>query len=327
MPRLPEQIEGPAFGMMTIFDEIAQSHPLPLDLTSGTHESFVVYDGVARGISVLARCSWRKALLGFKIDPHEGDIAVTVDVTLDEVTHRWWLNRYEDLGRADSERVRHVVVRAQGDVVGGFTVSGDSQQISHTFVVRGDQMQPGGLLMLELLGFEDRAFVEEVNAEPLQGLQLDAIRIRPTASGPGPQVYVDTRHSARRSPQGCVVTREEPFSLRFRLAEQPPLPETLSSSSLSRAVGRGLRKAGVLSRSALRRSGRFARDAEAVTDAFRVDAFRPDGRAVDVSVALLEDDVLQLTFPAGVVFFELATREEALGRLGYDGVAFDFLAN
>jgi hypothetical protein len=318
-----DHTDAPAFGMMTIFDEIAESHPIPIELTSGAHESFVVFDGVSRGVAVLARFAWWKAMLGFKLDPHEGDVAVTLNVTLDDVAHAWWGRKFTDLGKVDSRRVRHVVILAQGDVVGGFTVAGEEQKISHTFVMRGDLAGPGGLLMLELVGFDGTAFEGPTNIEPLQGLQLDSISIAPATSVPGPQVYVDAAGpDSRTTPQGSVVTRDEPARVGFRVVERPPLSPAARSSALGKTIGRGVRKAGVVGRGYLRRSGRFARDSEAVQQAFRVDAFRPDHSTVDVGIAMLDDDVIELTFPAApegaqVVFFELGTREPHLARLGY----------
>lgn len=318
-----ESMETPVFGMMTIFDEIAESHPIPIDLTSGTHESFVVYDGVSRGISVLARCTWHKALLGFKVDSHQGDISVTVNITLDDVAHNWWGRKYQDLEEIDSRRVRHILIRAQGDVVGGFTVGGEAQKIKHTFVIAGDRVKPGGLLMLELLPFGGEEFEGPVNVQPLLGLQLDSINILPATSAPSAQTYVDVaRHDLASTTQGSITTQGEPVKIQFRIAEQPPLAPSLQSFPFSKTLKRGIRKAGVVRRSALRRSGRLLRDAKFVHRAFRVDALRQDHSSVDVDIELLGDDILELTFPADksgrqLLFFELGVRQQHLAEVGY----------
>ena len=323
MTTTSESTEAPAFGMMTIFDEIAESHSIPVDLASGTHESFVVYDGVARGISVLARCTWHKALLGFKVVPYDGDISVTLNITLDDVTHTWWGRKHKDLEKTESRRVRHILIRAQGDVVGGFTVGGDAQRIMHTFVMPGDRVNPGGLLMLELLPFDGEAFEGPINVQPVLGLQLDSIQVLPAISAPGAQTYVDVvRLDHASTTQGSVTMQDEPVRIRFRIAEQPPLPPSLQSFPLAKALGRGMRKAGVVRRRALRRSGRSRHDAESVRQAFRVNAFCQDRSSVAVGVELLGDDILELTFPADgsarqLMFFELDVREDHLADVGY----------
>lgn len=315
------------FGMTTIFDEVADAHPIPLDITSGAHESFVVYDGVTRGIAVLARCSWRKAMLGFKVEPHDGDVAVTLNITLDDVAHRWWGRKFKDLDDSESRRVRHVTVRAAGDVVGGFTIGGEKGHVAHTFVMPGNVVNPGGLLIIELDGYGNERFESTVNAQPLLGLQLDSISIRPAEGAPGTQIYVhDERFDAASRPQGCVVLGDDPATIRFRVLEQPRLPESLRGSAPKEIVGRGIRKAGVLRRT----RGRRTRPADrgAVERAFPVLAEGPDGKRVDVGVDLVGEDVLQLTFaPMGerrVVFFELNMEPSRLDAVGFkDRVAFE----
>ena len=324
MPRSSEN-----FSMLTIFDEEIPSRPVPAEYASGADPTFTIYDGVSRGIAVLARFSWWKSLLGFKVQPHDGPLTITIDIKLDEVAHSWWLKKHEEVDSSRSRETRHVFIRCQGDVVGAFTVQGEAQRISHTFVVDGRSIPDGGLLMLDFAAFEPQNFTRSTNIDPLRGLEITKIDIQTKPWTPSPQTYVDAVGSkARWMPQGCVTTDDAPATLRFRVLDQPKLHAPPDAGFAARTWARGARKAGLLQRQRQRAARQGSADSAVLHRAFPVVAKHPDGSDAEVQMQL-NNDVLELTFPpskAGhrkVSIFELRTDPDGLQEIGFsERVAF-----
>lgn len=319
--------EAPEFGMLTIFDEISRARPVPADFDTGVDPAFVIYDGVTRGVAILARCARFEVLIGLKVAPHESDLRVTMRLTLDDVAHAWWSRKFTDLPEEASLLPRHVVVRCQGEVVGGFSMGGAEQRIESSFTIPGDTVNPGGLLMIHLVDADTSGFEGEVNQASMLGVQVDSIQIRPAGDPPRTSIYlVDPEEEDLFTPQGSVVLRKETPRVRFRIVEKPPIAQPLRRSGLTYPLGRVLRKAGVVRRATQRK---LAARQESPSDVeWPITAFTPDGSSVPVRARILpDDDVVELQFPDSApgeaVFFELQAHGPSLTRAGYsEHVAF-----
>lgn len=321
------------FAMLTIFDEEASARTVPANYDSGADPTFTIYDGVARGVAVLARFTWWKALLGFKVEPYDGPLTVTVDIKLDDVTHAWWMRKHKDEERGSSQTVRHVLVRCQGQVVGGFSATGELQHISHTFVVDGRSIPEGGLLMLDFGGFNTDGFSRIPNADPLRGLEITRINIQTGTWQSSPQTYIDVEgRDAKWAPQGVAVTDDEPAVVRLRVVEQPRLATSPDAGLVAKTLARGRRKVGTIQRQRWRDSQQEPAAADAVQCAFPIVAKRPDGSEAAVHTRI-DRDVLEIEFlpsPDGsrkVSVFEVQTNAEGLREIGFhERVAFKPIA-
>lgn len=293
------------FGMSTIFDEQVESTAVPAEFRSGADPAFVVFDGVSRGVAVFGRCSWHEGLIGLKLEPFDEDVVVTFAITLDKVSHQWWARDHADRPAEESRRPRHVVVRAHGEVVGGFTVAGEEGKITHSCVIPGGGVPDGGLLMLELVAFDGHEFEDRVNTDPLLGLQIDSISIRPAEGPLAGQTYVaDGEPEGERIAQGCVVAGEEAVRLRFRIAEEPEPPAIPPAPPLG-LVERASRKLGLVRRRDEPREEEPP--AEEAVELPSIVCYRPDGEPAEVPLELVDGYFAEATFEPGpgVRFFEL----------------------
>lgn len=315
--------------MATIFDEVVESRPVPHTFDSGDDPAVLIYDGMTRGSVVLARCGHYETLLGVKVQAPPEGLQVTLRLTLDEVSHQWWQRKLVDMPPEDSQYVRHIVIRCQGRVVGGVTLTGMAQTVEHTFVIREDLPPHGGLLMIALEPFDSSAFSGATNFSPVRGIQIDSLTIDPFRGQPDSQGYVsDERIDGRCTTQGCVVTNRDPVILRFAIKEQPPLPELFQSTGMARAVGRGLRKSSVWRRRASRRASTAVPALRKAEVPVTVTALTPEGLPIQVERRLLDNDVVEVEFAATgeTVFFELTADPAQLAAAGFaERVVFDLL--
>lgn len=311
------------FAMATIFDEAVEPSAIPVTLDTGVHPSFIIYDGVTRGIAVLARCSWHKALLGFKLEPSGGDITVSLQVSLDEVTHAWWLRKYDDAVKEDSYLPRHIAVRCGGQMVGGFTLAGESAQAKVDFALPGSCLKAGGLFMIELEPLEIPSFATPANLNPLLGVQIDAITIECGVHPEPLRLIHCVKHDGAQCVQAAVLTHDEPVRLRMKLQEHPPLASVFRRNRLSKTAGRMLRKAGVIARRVQRRRLVSKTSGDDVHAVIRATAWVPETGDVAASTRLLQDEIVEVLIPPGagprVVFVEVSVNQQELARLGYAG--------
>lgn len=310
------------FKMLTIFDEEISPRPLPARYDSGADPTFTIYDGVSRGVAVLARFSWWRALLGFKVEPFDGDLTIELGVKLDDVTHAWWLRKHEESGEAASRTPRHIVIRCQGVLVGGFTISGEEQRLTHSFVVKGEHLSEGGLLMLDFEAFDGALFERATNDDPLRGLELTYLDISEHCDPLPGQRYTAADDAQGQFLQGCVVTGASAQVLRFTINEQPRLSPNLNKGNLRRIIGRGVRKVGVLRRAKVRAQAPVV-SSDALAAAFRITTQCADGAPMEPQLRLTADDVLEVSFPpaadgqSSTVFYELSPQAAGLQALGF----------
>lgn len=310
------------FAMLTIFDEETPARALPAVYDSGSDPTFTIYDGVARGMAVLGRFSWWKALLGFKVQPTGNDHTITVDVKLDDVAHNWWLKKHDEEPEEASRLVRHVAIRCQGNVIGGFTVHGEEQRTSCTFSVPSDALHEGGLLMLDFEALPQGIFERRTNKDPLRGIEITKLSITEGAEPQPAQSWLQVGEpDAVATPQGCVITDEQPAVVRIQLTEKPRIAEALNRGVVRRSIGRGMRKAGVIRRAKERDEQQAS--AEALAQAFPLRSVHPGADGPEPQMRLLPGDILEITFPPRpdgrrrVTFFELECRPAGLPAIGF----------
>ena len=309
------------FKMATIFDEVAEPVDLPLDLASGANRALVVYDGLIRGVKVLARANFNDVLLGLKVRrPETPFVRITIDMTMDQTAHMWWHRKLKNREPEESRRLRHVTVHSAGEVVGALCLGSAPDRASTQFTIPSSRIPDDGLLMLQLLGHSPN-FTAETTESPLLGVQLDRVNLEP-ADEPGQMSRADVVCQGRGGTCGLVMLADEEISLQFKVVEKPRLSTSARSNRVSRTVARARRKTGVVLRQAARQRRTSAADASAAF-ALHIDWLDGVNSAVKPTVTLLPDDVLQITFSgaergATLGFFELCAVEGALADLGFD---------
>ncbi|GAA0798974.1 hypothetical protein [Spirilliplanes yamanashiensis] len=181
---------GSWFG--TAHDVAPQHLDLPAAVTGGQHPAVAVVDNVVRGSGIVGRVTGDAGAVAVRLRPGPEPVRVTVAVSLDEISTRWWADRVRP-PRTRGERPRLVLVHSQGALRGALVLArgqGWLRGVPAAGTVTFD-LDPAeladGLLVVELTpaGALPAAVAGRFSGNDAIGLRIDRIDARP-AAGPAP---------------------------------------------------------------------------------------------------------------------------------------------
>lgn len=319
-------------GSTTWFDDIFEAAEVPTRLTGGASPEVVVMDGFVRGTGIVGRSNATAGLIGVKVDSGGRDLRVRLEISVDDATVKWWRKRTpkEEHERSPYQgRLFHV--SSQGEDKGALYLArrpldGAGPTRAHLeFTLRGDQVDPEGLVMIGVDGIEVPA-CSSLLPNPVLGIRVDAIDLD-VATGPVPAQVCggDSRRPMFRDnvfafspgdggPQSMTLELVPDFVMDHRLADRMP---GRYRRITSRVAQKGLKEASNGLRWGLHRTGIVERAIR--TDAFDAWAQDMNGNAVPLELKAAPRDRLVVGVPAGSgpVVGGLALDRRLLLRMGY----------
>ena len=179
----------------TAFDEVAQPLELPIKLTDGRVPALKIGDYLARGSRTIGRLTGAASIVALKIRADHRPLRVSMQVRLDWLAVRWWVDR-ADAAAPPRELPRLVVVRSQGRVREAVVLARSHTSLGSsdargfvTFDLAAGEVPEDGLLVIELAdgghtlpAWAASSFIAE---SPI-GLQVDWIEVTPVTDGASP---------------------------------------------------------------------------------------------------------------------------------------------
>ena len=196
----------------TAFDEVALPLELPIKLTDGRIPALKIGDYLARGSRTIGRLTGAASIVALKIRADHRPLRVSMQIRLDWLAVRWWVDR-ADAAAPPRELPRLVVVRSQGRVreavvlARGHTSLGSSDARGFvTFDLAAGEVPDDGLLVIELAdgghtlpAWAASSFI----AESPVGLQVDWIEVTPMPAGASPGGVPEGSSPARADGATC----------------------------------------------------------------------------------------------------------------------------
>ena len=181
---------------LTMFDAPVPPAGLPVALTSGTDAALQLADGLFRGDGLVGRVTHPDALAGVRVAVPAGVRSVRVVVTLavDDASPRWWDERVPEevpRRRPTAPRLIHVLSQGESRAVTMLRRSaadrGRPTCTVVTFDLAGTELDPDGLLVVELRSVSDRLppwAAAQVLPYSAVGVRVDRIDVvaRPSAA-------------------------------------------------------------------------------------------------------------------------------------------------
>jgi hypothetical protein len=168
---------------------------LPIKLTDGRAAEIKVADHVARGSRAIGRLIAPASIVALKVRPDHGPLRITMQIRLDWLAVRWWVDR-ADADAPPRELPRLVVVRSQGRVREAVILARSHTSLGSsdarglvTFDLAAGEVPEDGLLVIELAdgGRTLPAWAAtSFTAESPVGLQVDWIEVTPVPDGAAP---------------------------------------------------------------------------------------------------------------------------------------------
>lgn len=307
-------------GMTTTFDDVVTPLTLPVDLTGGAVPEAMVMDGIVRGQAIVGRTRSNDTMLGLKFDNGGRPVRVDLELSADEATEKWWRVRVpEEHREADLTLPRLVSIRAgqKARLVGAALVTQLAEdspgltRVAVSFDLDADEINPEGLLMIEVLGVS-LGRDDLLDVRPALGLRYDAVRVTergadeprlPAQVSGGHTIKARTRHGWM-----SVVPGEGVTSVELEAVDAPLQLAALTKKNRYTRVGaKAMRKGTRIARSQAR---------QAVSSVVNTSFSVPDGavEVLDLQGRPVTEGVSVTRGPAGrlVVTFSESVTEPVL---------------